>query len=93
MHPRERIPRVHVVWWRVITDLEKRGVSLRAIAVECGVSLATIYYWKGGAEPRHYLGETLRKLYEREMGEEVPTSLTRGDAIKPPPLVTSVATS
>ncbi|MEK9736232.1 MAG: hypothetical protein VW362_01320 [Candidatus Nanopelagicales bacterium] len=52
-----------IVWFRVIADLEQRGLTLRSQADAVGVSVGAVYYWKQGGEPKHAHGERLLALY------------------------------
>jgi len=61
-----------VAWFRVIADLELRGVTLRSQAEAAGFSVGTIYYWKAGGEPRYASGERLIGLYTETIGIEPP---------------------
>lgn len=61
-----------VAWFRVISDLEQRGVTLRSQAETAQVSLGTIYYWKSGGEPKYLHGERLLGLYTDTLGIEPP---------------------
>lgn len=63
---------MRVSWFRVISDLEQRGVTLRSQADTAGVSLGTIYYWKTGGEPKYANGERLLGLYTNTLGIEPP---------------------
>lgn len=63
---------MRVCWFRVIADLEQRGVTLRSQADTAGVSLGTIYYWKQGGEPKYRNGELLLDLYANTLGVEPP---------------------
>ena len=59
---------MRVDWFRVITDLERAGVSLRAQSSAADVSLGTVAYWKNGGQPKHYNGQLLLHLYSRTFG-------------------------
>jgi len=61
-----------VAWFRVIADLEQRGITMRSQADFAGVSLGTIYYWKSGGEPKYHSGERLIGLYTETIGIEPP---------------------
>jgi lambda repressor-like predicted transcriptional regulator len=61
-----------VAWFRVIADLEQRGITLRSQADIAGVSLGTIYYWKTGGEPKYLNGERLLGAYTEFLGIEPP---------------------
>ena len=63
---------VKVDWFRVISDLERLGITIQSQAVESEVSPGTIYYWRNGGSPKHYNGELLLQLYMRVVGEEPP---------------------
>lgn len=65
---------MRIVWFQVITGLERYGMTMQSIATHLGVSIGTMYNYKfHGVEPRHYVGEELRMLYERHVGLEAPT--------------------
>jgi len=61
-----------VAWFRVIADLEQRGITLRSQADAVGVSIGAIYYWKQGGEPKYRSGERLLGLYVETLGIEPP---------------------
>ena len=63
---------MRVAWFKVITELEQQGVTLRSQAEEAQVSLGTLYYWKQGGEPKHVNGELLIGLYADIVGREPP---------------------
>lgn len=55
-HPRED-------WFRLLTDLQRAGISHAKVAVILDVSLGTLDGWKRGSEPRHCTGEALKALH------------------------------
>ena len=59
-------------WFKVITELEARGLTLRSQAETLQVSLGTLYYWKSGGEPKYIHGEQLLGLYTDVVGVEPP---------------------
>lgn len=64
--------RGRVVWFQVISELERYGITLRSVSLHCEVALGTVYNWKAGAEPKHYHGELLVALYIEKIGKEPP---------------------
>jgi hypothetical protein len=57
------------VWWfRVITDLQHEGVTIRSQASELGVSIGAIQGWKAGSEPGWHHGQRLIQLYVTRTG-------------------------
>ena len=75
---------MRVGWFKVITELENRGVTLRSQAETLDVSLGTLYYWKSGGEPKYIHGEKLIMLYADVVGVE-PPRLTAGSTGGPSP--------
>jgi len=63
---------MRVAWFKVITELESRGITLRSQAEELEVSLGTLYYWKSGGEPKYIHGERLLGIYTNVVGVEPP---------------------
>ena len=63
---------MRVAWFKVITELENRGITLRSQAEELEVSLGTLYYWKSGGEPKYIHGERLLGIYTNVVGVEPP---------------------
>lgn len=63
---------MRVAWFKVITELEQQGVTLRSQAEEAEVSLGTLYYWKQGGEPKYVNGERLIGMYTDIVGREPP---------------------
>lgn len=55
---------MHVDWFRVISDIERSGMTHREIARHLHAACSTIAYWKQGAEPRYSDGERLVRLWE-----------------------------
>ncbi|MBT0726806.1 hypothetical protein HGT73_05315 [Rosenbergiella australiborealis] len=53
------IATVKIDWFRVITDITRKGIPLQAIAKELDVSKSAIIGWKQGAAPNHHTGEAL----------------------------------
>lgn len=62
--------RVHIDWWRVITDLERAELSHAKVAEAVGMSKGWVAYLKDspGAEPRHSIGVRLLQLWVRQTG-------------------------
>lgn len=50
-------------WFRLLTDLQRAGVSHAKVAAILGISLGTLDGWKRGSEPRHCLGQALKALH------------------------------
>ena len=58
-----------VDWFRVISDLQRSGLTYKQQAKEVGINSAgTIYYWKCGNQPPHDKGEKLLDVYRSVMG-------------------------
>lgn len=52
-------------WFRIITELESHGLSLRKIANVAGVSHESIWRYKTmGSEPKHSVGEKIKALHD-----------------------------
>ena len=66
-----------VDWFRAISELEQAGITLRSQAITARVSLATIYYWKTGGQPKWYNGNLLLDLYMHQTGREPPLHTTQ----------------
>lgn len=66
--------RVH--WFRVITDLQHEGVTIRSQAHELGVSPGTVAYWKAGGEPGWHNGHRLLNLYVTRLRKDPPLEIT-----------------
>lgn len=75
--PRSPRPMLRVNWFTVIDELERLGVSMRSQAIHADVSLATVYYWKSGGEPKYRNGQQLLDLYMHQVGKEPPLQSTR----------------
>ena len=73
--------KLHVDWFRVLTDLHYRGLRSQVIADRIGVARSTILGWKQGAEPKHADGELLLALWmhvtERARGDLSMVSVPR----------------
>ena len=67
---------MRIDWFRLITELERNGVTLRAQSSAVGVALGTVYGWKSGSEPKYYHGQILINLYARTLGESPPLQST-----------------
>ena len=52
-------------WFRIISDINRKGFSLLDIAEELDVVPSTIIGWKKGSGPRHHTGEALIDLWCR----------------------------
>lgn len=50
-------------WFRIVADLNYRGIRTQAIADKVGVARMTVAGWKDGAEPKHADGEKLLDLW------------------------------
>lgn len=50
-------------WFRVLSDLARHGVDVRAIRRRLNIPKSTLAYWKQGNEPRHSDGERLLALW------------------------------
>lgn len=55
---------MQVDWFRVITDIERTGMTQQKIARHVIASKSTVAYWKQGNEPRYCDGERLIRLWE-----------------------------
>ncbi|WP_158785130.1 hypothetical protein [Pantoea sp. BAV 3049] len=55
---------MQVDWFRVITDLERAGMTQQAIARHLVAAKSSVIYWKQGSEPRYCDGERLIRLWE-----------------------------
>jgi len=67
---------LRVDWFRLITNLEAKGFSLRYQSESAQVSPSAIHYWKSGGEPRHSAGVRLIDLYTSEVSTSVPLQTT-----------------
>lgn len=63
---------MRVVWFQVVTDLERAGVTLREQAVTVGVVPGAIEKWKAGTEPLYHNGHALLGLYAQRVGKPPP---------------------
>lgn len=50
-------------WFRLIADLDRVGVSNKAVAEKVGVAPSSLAAWKRGSEPLHSHGESLKALH------------------------------
>jgi len=50
-------------WFRLLTDLQRAGVSHAKVAAELGCSISTVIRWKSGTEPLHAAGQALKALH------------------------------
>lgn len=55
-------------WFRVLVDLDRRGLSNQGVADVLDVPLATLRGWKAGSEPNHYDGDRLLELWQEQIG-------------------------
>lgn len=57
-------------WFKIVSDLERAGMSLEQQAVEAGVnSKSTVHYWKiGNSEPSYFSGANLIDVYSTVIG-------------------------
>ncbi|QGH62727.1 hypothetical protein [Serratia proteamaculans] len=55
---------MHVDWFRIITEVERSGMTQRVIANHLAVAPSTVFYWKQGNQPRYAEGEALIRLWE-----------------------------
>ncbi|VEI61600.1 hypothetical protein [Serratia rubidaea] len=68
---------MHVDWFKIITDVERSGMTQRVIANHLDVAPSTVFYWKQGNQPRYTEGEALIRLWElvtEREGHQVPYS-------------------
>lgn len=63
-------------WFRVISDLERSGLTLRSQADAVRVSAATVHYWKSGGEPRYSHGQIMVSLYIARTNQPLPLQST-----------------
>lgn len=58
--------------WQTIVEQVNSSMTLQAIGNACGLSLQAIHDLKSGrnAEPRHGAGQTLLRLYKRELNKQ-----------------------
>ena len=58
-------------WWRVITDLERAGISHERVAAECVRSKAWVANIKNcpNAEPRFHDGMILLRIWQQWVGD------------------------
>lgn len=54
-------------WFRVLIDLQRRGLPVSLVAGQLRIPESTILRWKQGAEPRYADGEALVSLWARLM--------------------------
>lgn len=52
-------------WFAVLVDLQRRGLSGRAVSEQVVVPYSTLSGWKQGSEPNHADGERLIALWMR----------------------------
>lgn len=52
-------------WFRLLTELQRAGMSHSKVAATLGCSISTVIGWKCGSEPLHSTGEALRALHAR----------------------------
>lgn len=57
-------------WFKVVTDLERAGMSLGQQAIDAGArSKSTVHYWKiGNSEPSFSKGMNLIDVYKTVIG-------------------------
>jgi hypothetical protein len=55
-------------WFRVITDLERKGYSRTVLAMAIDAKKSTVQGWKMGATPRYDDGDRLIELWCQVMG-------------------------
>ena len=65
-----------VDWFKLIVDLETKGISLRHQSEAARVSPATVHYWKCGGEPKYSNGQMLIDLYTTQISTNVPFQST-----------------
>ncbi len=58
--------------FRIITDLERAGWTLRAIGKSVGASKSAVYGWKCGRDPRHRFRVKLLALHAEAMKDRLP---------------------
>lgn len=64
---------VRVDWWRVITDLSNKGMTMEAISGQVSIPLSTLAGYKNlNVEPKHADGERLLALWKRTMMPPMP---------------------
>jgi len=62
-----------VDWWRVITDLSCKGMTMEAISSSASVPLSTLAGYKNlNVEPKHADGERLLSLWRKKCAPAVP---------------------
>ena len=72
------LPRID--WFRVLTDLDRRGYTLGIVGATLSIPYSTLYAWRAGGEPRHQEGEAIVGLWARvtqRHGADVPRLLDR----------------
>lgn len=63
---------MRVVWFQLVHELERHGLTIRSIAHEAGCSPTAIYKYKEGSEPGHSLGEVLIEMYRSRFHKDPP---------------------
>ncbi|WP_368913484.1 hypothetical protein [Mixta calida] len=66
-------------WFRVISDINRQGISLKEIARELDVSKSAVIGWRAGAEPGHGKGEALIEFWQlvtRRPRDALPVNVT-----------------
>lgn len=62
---------VRVDWFRVIVDLERSGVSMRAVSLRTEIPCETLRSWRNRyVEPSFYAGDRLVGVWCRELGRD-----------------------
>ncbi|MGD8164956.1 hypothetical protein [Pantoea sp. FN0307] len=66
-------------WFRVISDINRQGISLKEIARELDVSKSAVIGWRAGAEPGHGKGEALSEFWQhvtQRPRDDLPVNVT-----------------
>lgn len=64
---------VRVDWWRILNDLNTKGMGMRTISDLTSIPLATLAGYKNlNVEPKHADGERLLVLWRRNMMPALP---------------------
>lgn len=65
-----------VDWFRIMTDMKYRGLTLVQMSAETGIHKGTLQSYRTGTEPGHYNGELLLQLWgglEGKRRDEAPS--------------------
>jgi hypothetical protein len=70
-----RMTEIRVDWFRVITDICRKGHTLESIGAHIGTCKQTVHRWKEGSEPSYKDGAALVELWRSIVVPDLPRQI------------------